>query len=183
MSEPITISRREITQQEHILQFIDHAVTFCDLLEGSQQLTAQQFAVQVSQTMALLYAAALALPSIHPETDVIQGTSDTEDNKSLLQQINAKFKGTTAYWEVFNPYNVDDPYKQEEALMGALDDDLLDIYSDLLKGFRIYGKGSSDQDLEAVWYWQLSFNTHWGRHLVSALRALHQLLSENLLEE
>ena len=53
--------------------------------------------------------------------------------------------------------------------LGDLADDLADIHRDLTCGLSLYRDGHTT---EAEWEWRHSFQSHWGRHASSALRAL-----------
>jgi hypothetical protein len=70
------------------------------------------------------------------------------------------------YWEILEPV----AWEPEKPVVGDLCDDLIDIYSDLREGLNLYDAGNEES---AVFYWRLLFRAHWGRHLTSALHALH----------
>ncbi len=70
------------------------------------------------------------------------------------------------YWEVF------DPFEQDEPVCCDLIDDLTDIVNDLQYGILEYETGKIGN---AVFEWKLSFDSHWGQHLVDALRVLHAI--------
>lgn len=59
----------------------------------------------------------------------------------------------------------------EEVSLGSLADDLADIWRDLRAGLDALEGGSQWQDV--AWEWRFGLQTHWGRHAVEALRALH----------
>ncbi len=54
----------------------------------------------------------------------------------------------------------------------ALWDDLADIYRDLRRGLHLYESG---QQVDAIWDWRFSYDTHWGKHVVDAIRVLFLL--------
>jgi len=56
---------------------------------------------------------------------------------------------------------------------GSLLDDLSDIWWDLKPGLYALDNGSEEQAADVFWDWKESFRTHWGRHAIDALRALH----------
>ncbi len=70
------------------------------------------------------------------------------------------------YWEVF------DPYVNEPAVAGSLDDDVLDVYRDLHRGLDLWD--SAAPRAAAIWEWRFSFDMHWGDHAVDAIRALQR---------
>ncbi len=54
--------------------------------------------------------------------------------------------------------------------MGDAGDDLLDAYKDIKGGLILFDQG---QTAEAAWHWAYLQRTHWGRHAVGAIFALH----------
>jgi hypothetical protein len=62
---------------------------------------------------------------------------------------------------------------------GLLFDDLIELYADLLEGFRLLEAGRSEA--EAVFHWRLTFWSHWGYHLTEALRAVHVYVASESL--
>jgi hypothetical protein len=103
-----------------------------------------------------LYSKALFLPEVEPEK------SEVADIDIPVPQIN--FNQYYLYWEVFNPYTLEEP------VGSSLSDDILDIYNDLKKGIHLFEK---NEHIEAIWIWKFGFETHWGSHAVDAIRALH----------
>jgi hypothetical protein len=70
------------------------------------------------------------------------------------------------YSDFYSPAKV----AEEKPVTGDLADDLADIYRDIKKGLDLYETGHVT---EALWDWNQSFHSHWGRHATSALHALH----------
>jgi hypothetical protein len=81
----------------------------------------------------------------------------------------------------FNYYSVSfSPSNVEEApVIGDVADDLADIYRDIKNGLWLHANRHST---EAIWEWKHSFNTHWGRHAVGALHALHCYMADEYIE-
>ena len=114
--------------------------------------------------LARLYAAALMLPPRDAENE--DGLPDLPEPESDRARANlARFNGWY-YREVFNP----DPEFAEHPVMGDVGDDLLDIYRDVKAGLVLFDLGDLDN---AVWHWSFLHKTHWGRHAVGGLLALH----------
>ena len=59
--------------------------------------------------------------------------------------------------------------------MGDLADDLIHIYRDVALGQCLYDAGRID---DAIWQWGSGFQTQWGQHAASAIRALHCYLAQ-----
>ncbi len=75
------------------------------------------------------------------------------------------------YSSIFDPQVV----PPEEPVVGYLADDIADIHRDLSEGLCLYGEGHV---AEAAWTFLHSFQSHWGRHASSAIRALHCWLAD-----
>ncbi len=136
---------------------------YCCWAEG-QALPSEEEAKRATGLLARLYAAALELPSIEPQSDELgEGVSDDE-----LQRVCKRFASLPFqyYFEIFNPVAA----PPEEAVLGDLCDDLADIYRDLKDGLAML-EGGSERD--AIFHWKTHFEFHWGRHTTSALHALH----------
>jgi Domain of unknown function (DUF5063) len=78
------------------------------------------------------------------------------------------------YVELFDPYE-----EPPSAVHFVLSDDLADITSDLLHGLQHYRAGGA---IEALWWWQFSYVSHWGTHAGAALRALQSVVAHARLD-
>jgi hypothetical protein len=76
-----------------------------------------------------------------------------------------------------------DPFDLESGSLMLLGDDIADIYRDVRSGLEIYRQGTHCAIVGAAFDWKFGFSTHWGRHAVSALTALHEIMAENLLAD
>jgi hypothetical protein len=147
-----------------IRTFADIASDYCAWCEGARASDPGQLLLEATRHVARLYAAVLDLSEVE--------FSDHPDPPILGQDAwNAMFKSFGAlpfnfYCEVFDP-SIE---KLEEPVVGDLADDLTDIYRDLREGLWLLRHG---HERAAVWSWKFTFGCHWGRHAVSALRALH----------
>ena len=149
---------------EETKSFYETAKRFCDWAESDSS----DESATIHSTLKLLsalYHQALLLPEPAPENPVEKNESIAKlDSKKIYQKFSKlPFQ---FYFDTFNP--VTD--KPEEPITGDVADDLMDIYIDLKEGILLY---EQDKTCDAVFQWQSSFKFHWGRHAVSALRALH----------
>jgi len=70
-----------------------------------------------------------------------------------------------------------DPTKDSEAISGSLADDIADIYRDLKKGLELK-ETYPRQPEAAIWQWRFGFYSHWGKHAMDALLAIHSRLQK-----
>jgi hypothetical protein len=152
--------------------FTQHARRFCALVDATPPLTGFLFLSALAPCLADLYGAACRLPVVSPATPTLDdvGTRTTEW-KVIVSALHARLPFDT-YWEIFNPLTVEG----EEPMACSLADDLAGIYLDLQEGLRLLQRQAAPADV--VWTWQFGFMSHWGRHLVEALGAIHHFLVE-----
>ncbi len=122
-----------------------------------------------------LYIAGLELPQ-----PIAGGAENGDGVDSLPGSDVSKVKGHGGipfdyYRVVFDPHKI----PPEEAILGSLDDDILDIFRDVVTGLRVFESGNRSA---ALWEWGIHFKNHWGRHAVCAIHSLHVWLTENAPE-
>ncbi len=78
------------------------------------------------------------------------------------------------YIEIYDPYDAG-----SQIVAFVLSDDLADVTGDLLHGLQHYRAGRA---IEALWWWQFSYVSHWGTHAGAALRALQSVVAHARLD-
>ncbi len=144
-----------------IQRFAQSATDYCQWLEGpGDEATEDHFLA--TRLLAELYASALALPDCEPGQ---VGAIRVPDQ--VLARVRERLQSFPFqyYWEIFNPVALE----PEVPVCGDIVDDLLDVYRDVKEGLDIYQASEES----AVWHWRATFGFHWGRHVASALHALH----------
>ena len=165
-----------IKDLEPVRRFVEAADRFCKLVENYQSLAPYELARRTAELLPGLYAAGLALPEVAmPEArsekpDAFYDSVPIKHTAALSRAIGEKIGAYNRYWQVSNPF------EGEEPVAALLGEDLADMYGDLKRGLIALDKGLERDAAEAAWHWRFSFGNHWGRHLVSALRALHYVL-------
>jgi hypothetical protein len=91
----------------------------------------------------------------------------------LRESLANVFEGLDEYADVADP--VLDP----EPTVGRLSDDLVDIASALAHGLSHHEAG---RPVEALWWWQFSYLSHWGERAAAALRVVQALLAHVRLD-
>lgn len=115
-----------------------------------------------------LYSIGLQLPFVEPDT-IERGYSEQSDaHVDDLQDFKIDFPSTYAL--------VYEPYGDNKTVVGDLHDDFLDIVQGLSAGIKEYENGCINN---AIFDWKLGLDTHWGKHLVDALVALHYLRTQS----
>ena len=92
------------------------------------------------------------------------------------------FPKSSRYWrhDEYDEYaDVADPVLDPEPTVGYLSNDLVDIASALTHGLSHHDAG---RPVEALWWWQFSYLSHWGERAASALRVVQALLAHVRLD-
>jgi Domain of unknown function (DUF5063) len=166
-----------IRDLEPVRRFVEAAGKFCSLVENYERLAPYELARRAAELLPALYAAGLALPEVAmPEArsekpDAFYDSVPIKHTAALSRALSDKMGAYDRYWQV------PDPFEGEEPVAALLGEDLADMYGDLKRGLIAFDKGLERDAAEAAWHWRFSFGNHWGRHLVSALRTLHYMLS------
>jgi hypothetical protein len=139
--------------------------------EGGDE-TVPLLLLEVSQILlagAQLGASKDVIPPGNWEPDV----GADPDLDTLRAGLAARLGSADEYAELF------DPYADTRPTAFRLSDDLAAIAADLIHGLQHY---QAERPLEALWWWQYSYVSHWGTHGGAALRALHSIVVHALLD-
>ena len=144
---------------------VDRAAAAVDLLAGAETL------------LPALYVAALELPDVEASDEREADAVPHEAWREVFGRLQEVLGLYATYREVYDPVAVSDPAgaidTANEPVIGNLADDLADIWRDLEVGLRIWPTSAESMRNGIVWEWRESFKSHWGQHLVDALRAIH----------
>ncbi|WP_100488345.1 DUF5063 domain-containing protein [Sporolactobacillus pectinivorans] len=143
--------------------FYKSANDFCDFVDLLGRCKNRNKFNKLLKNLLRLYHKGLDLPQVTLET--------SKSTKVDVSYPKLKIKKYDTYWEVFNPYQPDEP------IQGSLTDDISDIYHDLKEGISLY---EQKKYKEAVWHWKFNFEMHWGAHAIDAMRALHYLINRDI---
>ena len=141
---------------KNVEHFYELALKYCTFL--TQGLLLEDDVEYLMSLLLRLYDAALQLPDIEPES--------VEEAEVGISPPAIHIQFESSYYQVF------DPFVEEEPVEGLLEDDLQDIYCDLMSGINEYRKGNLGN---AVFEWTFLLDNHWGNHAVNALRVLHSV--------
>lgn len=145
--------------------FSEQARRVCSIIESAPNAERSAFLRELHAALANLYARAIELPLVEPETDQgVDGNVTDDEWEALVLRLAPYLDDADAYWEVFDPYNRNDP------VSGSLSDDLADIYRDVRRGLDMLDSGAPLN--EVLWIWRFDFWNHWSDHAAGALRAL-----------
>ena len=154
-------------QSAEVAAFAALVEEYCAFIEDVGAMRPGRLLLTAQRVLPRLYAAALRLPTTWRPPDETAGVEDVEGAREIQQQIGDRISDVR-YYTMVAPYESDNA----DPVVGDLAGDLTDIYVDLRRGMANYRRGQIDA---AAWEWQFHFGSHWGRHAVDAIRALHGL--------
>jgi hypothetical protein len=146
------------------------ANAYCRLIEASGASPAPWLA-QVADLLPRLHAAVLSLDPQDGE-DAEPLSPDLDARFELYTQLRDLLGDRDGYWLEF------DRIGENRIMTGSLADDLTDIYCELKHGLRV--QQSHPRCASRGWY--QGFATHWGQHLVDAVRHLSTLEAQGRLD-
>ena len=82
------------------------------------------------------------------------------------------------HWFVFDPVG----QEPDEPVAGHLPSDLSEIYRDVRNGCNAWVPSDPATYRDALWQMHFDFMSHWGRHAVTALAAMHSLLHDTHID-
>jgi hypothetical protein len=150
--------------------FVDASREYCALIDEIPSLPIRAFLERVQFVLARIYALALELPSVEPETaDPHPDRMTHQDWLGYFSRLGEYLGPADQYWMVFDPVDAGD----HDAISTTLSDDLSDIYRELSAHAD---QGTLALTDDALWSLRFNFEIHWGHHVVDALTAIHALL-------
>ena len=157
-----------MTDNVHLVldRFRAAASNFIETVDSASDIERDAFLARVSHCLAELYNSALRLPAVEPDTADIDETPFAADQwAGLCNSLRHKIGPIDAYWEVF------DSTGSETLVQATLAGDISEIYFDLKRDLQLEERGVSRADF--LWELRSSFRSHWGKHLLGALVAIH----------
>jgi hypothetical protein len=159
--------------------FESSAEALCEFLDQTDSIEAPEFVHTALKLLTRVYAAALDLDHIEPDADeppVFSTPAVKERAEFVRRTVSTKLGSLDNYSVVFSPYD----QGGGPVVIGTVSQDLSELYEDLASVRRARVEdGLSDND--CMWEYRFDFHSHWGRHLLGALRALHEIFAEALL--
>ena len=156
------------------------AEEYCSFIESLQNGRPAKLYHTLEALLARLHLAILPVEKEvtheeHPEFEELDMAHEQLSNIARLvrKTVGAEAAGLMAWHEeLLHQDDRDLGYCATRAEM--LDDDLADIYSELLYGLALWKIGTADAQAEAAWQWRFGYEAHWGDHLFRAMTTAHE---------
>jgi hypothetical protein len=157
-----------INEQERIEKFAKAATGYCRAIENLESISREALITELAEVLPELYTAAWQLPQTEIVSEELPPSIHTVDeHMRLFNALRRKLGDWDAYRCVF------DPTRDQDAISCNLATDLADIYRDVRQYSESIAAGAALADV--VWEMRIGFESHWGRHLASALTVVHEL--------
>ncbi len=114
-----------------------------------------------------------AVEDVVPEERFEPDAGPDPELDPLRQNLRNIFEGLDEYADVV------DPLTTPELGVGAVSNDLVDVAAALAHGLEHHDAG---RPLEALWWWQFSYLSHWGERAAASLRVVQGLLAHVRLD-
>jgi DNA-directed RNA polymerase subunit L len=167
-----------ILKDENIKEALISVRQFCELIDGfnSQDYSRDNFIDILHVRLSDLYAATILLPKIelpiNKENDEEVKLERGKTDHALYRKLSELLGEYTDYSQSFDPTIIHD---SENYSNGWLVDDLADIHKDLKEVISNIETENDNNVCQALWELKFGFGSHWGCHLIDALRFLHYI--------
>ena len=156
-----------MNNSQYIEEFLSSAESFVSWIKSPPQDPKEEAASALA-TLSKLYADSLNLMRVDVDRDESgyepeECRVSPDEWKEVYERLN--HFPFTYYQACESPHDSD-----TEAVFTDLVEDLTDIYQDVAEGVSLY---KADQHEYALCHWQMTFEFHWGKHCLGAMKALH----------
>jgi hypothetical protein len=155
-----------------MLAFVQAANETATFFESLKEIDGRAFITESVRQLSAVYSTILRIGDTEPVHESSGEPNVTEQDWSGLYQRIAILLG---------PHNEflraaeENEFDRSELVTHTISEDLADVYQELRDFTSIYGRGVEDLMNDAAWELKVRFAEHWGRKLLRALSALHDL--------
>ena len=155
-----------------MVEFVRVANDYCQFLEELKDVGGKVFISSSVRHLAAVYHTFSGIGGTDPVDDSAGDHSVSEQDWSALFQRIAMLLG---------PHNDtirladEGEFDRSEVISHTVSEDMADIYQELRDFTTIYSRGVEDFMNDAGWELNERFAEHWGKKLLRALSALHEL--------
>ena len=121
---------KRISDTKPVLEFIEIATGFCLLLENHHRKAQVRFLQEAFILLAQLSYSGMKLPEIKKLIDYDVPSMPYERWNDMYQSLKSKIGQFDTYYQVSDPYDIDD----RKPMQSTISDDLSDIYRDIKPG-------------------------------------------------
>ncbi len=163
---------KEVIFSKKVIEFITVANEYCLFIEKTEGYPREDIIDYMLKICPLIYLKGALLPECDEDDFEIAERYVTEEHwEAVFKPLQSKFATDDLYH--YAKQNDQGEYIVQEA---SIADNLSDVYQDLKDFIMLFQKGSIAAKQNAVAECRSLFETHWGLKIISAHRALHQII-------
>jgi hypothetical protein len=155
-----------------MLEFVKAANGYCTFLEQLKGTEGREFITEAVRHLSGVYYTILNTGESEPLLESPGEPTVTEQEWSgMFQKVS----------RILGPHNDflrmadEGEFDRSELVSHTISEDLADLYQELRDFTTIYSRGMEEMMNDAAWELKVRFGEHWGRKLLRALVALHDL--------
>ncbi len=162
-----------------VLDFVSTATQFCIQIEQCEGSERGEFARTMQQILPVLYFRAASLEDVEEYYGFVQDTVTIEDYNFVRFNVAAIFRETDDFLDVWHP----DSKYTDTPIVSTISECLADCYQPLRNMVETF-RQENEEAMQVTLYECLEdFKHNWGARLLSSLTAIHQLLSDDNIDE
>ncbi len=154
-----------------VIDFVTVVAETCFLLERASEESRSQFIEKSVKILPLLYLKASLLEKTEADYDLVERFVTEQDYLFVKEQLEVLLGEKDSYLETFHP----DMAFSDTPVAAFISEDLADCYQELKDFASNYQSADVEVMEEALTICLEAFGEHWGRKLLNALKALHQI--------
>ena len=164
-----------------VIDFVKLAADYCLKLEHSREATPRELVKAMLNSLPYLYIKGTALLETTGENDLMSiDPQVTEEDYNFVR--NGVYDVLGRYDEYLDVF-VEDMKYSDKPILRSVSEDLADIYQDLRNFLAVYRDGMEEMMTAALYEVLDNFKEDWGQKCVNVMRALHDILYQQMAEE
>ncbi|MBR3633385.1 MAG: DUF5063 domain-containing protein [Bacteroidaceae bacterium] len=164
-----------------VIDFVKLAADYCLKLEHSREATPRELVKAMLNSLPYLYIKGTALLETTGENDLMSiDPQVTEEDYNFVR--NGVYDVLGRYDEYLDVF-VEDMKYSDKPILRSVSEDLADIYQDLRNFLAVYRDGIEEMMTAALYEVLDNFKEYWGQKCVNVMRALHDILYQQMTEE
>ena len=166
---------------KEVIDFVKIAADYCLKLEHSREATPRELVKAMLNSLPYLYIKGTTLLETTGDNDLLSiDPQVTEDDYNFVR--NGVYEVLGRYDEYLDVF-VEDMKYSDKPILRSVSEDLADIYQDLRTFVAAYHDGIEEMMTAALYEVLDNFREYWGQKCVNVMRALHDILYQQMAED
>lgn len=162
-----------------VLDFVTVATEFCKQVEQSEGSERKEFASIMQSLLPMIYLKATLIEEQEESYGYLESTVTEEDYNHVRSAIAAILRDADDYLDVF----CENFRYASEPVVAHVSESLADVYQALRNMVEAFRNEHEEAMEVALYECLLDFKERWGQQLLGALRAIHELLNTDNIDE